>query len=162
MVPCPELEQPPTRPPAHPPQLAAAALAQLVPRLAPGGGAATSVQAWARCALRLLQQAAAELAPAAAGAEPAAPGVALPCHARFAELYCAWLALWVAARLPAAAGLERSGLAAAVVDLASSHVGATATAPTPPQLAAVAAAAAAHWAGDPEQQSGSGTPLFLL
>ncbi|KAL4419934.1 hypothetical protein ABPG75_007032 [Micractinium tetrahymenae] len=139
-------------------QLAAGALAQLLPYVAAGGAAAAEVQAWAHGALRLLPQAAAELASPAA--EQAAPGVAPPCHARFAELYCAWLALWAAARLPADSWPQRSKVAAGVGALADGPVGAAAAAPTTPQLAAVAAAAAGAWAGDAEGQAGN--PLFLL
>ncbi len=150
-------------PPLCPPlQLAAAALDQLAPHVAPASAVATGLQAWARAALRLLQQAAAELVPPAEAPAQGVVGVAPPCHARFAELYCAWLALWVAARLPAKSWPEHSSLAAAVADLADTPVGSTAAAPTTPQLAAAAAAAVARWAGDAERQADSGSTLFLL
>lgn len=118
------------------------------------------MQTWAHAALRLLQQTATEMAPSAAVGEQAAPGEAPPCHARFAELYQPWLALWTAAHLPAGSWPERTALAAAVAALADGPVGVAAVASTTPQLAAVASAAAGLWTGAADRQAGS--PLFLL
>jgi hypothetical protein len=141
-------------------QLAAEALAQLLPQVAEGSAAEAQVHAWAGTALSQLQQLAAALQPGAAQQQqqqqPGAGGsMVLPLyHQHFADLYCCWLALWAAARMPIIGNSSSWGeaTAAAVAALAAGLAGPAAAAGTTPQLAAVAEAAAAAW-----QQRQSGT-----
>jgi hypothetical protein len=152
-------------------QLAAETLAQLLPQVAQASPAEAQVHAWADTALSQLQQLAATLKPGAAQ-QPQQPGaggsMVLPLyHHHFADLYCCWLSLWAAARMPSIGSSSSWGeaTAAAVAELAAGLAG-PAAAGTTPQLAAVAEAAAAAWQ---QWQSGSagdgdscGDLLFLV